>query len=74
MIEHVWITGPDGEYCERCLLLRVYAERFGAECREPEPVAVRRIRVRLWGEDMMNVKAAIDAMPNGFTVVPKGKG
>lgn len=37
----------------------------------PNPIAVRRITAHLLGEDMRNVKAAVESFPNGYTVVPK---
>jgi hypothetical protein len=37
----------------------------------PDPVAVRRIAAYLWGEDIVNVRAAVESFANDWTVVPK---
>jgi hypothetical protein len=39
--------------------------------RTPNPVAVRRIAAHLWGEDLINLRAAVESFANGWTVVPK---
>jgi len=38
---------------------------------EPNPDAVKRIVAHLWGEDLVNLRAAIESFGNGWTVVPK---
>jgi len=40
--------------------------------RTPSEVAVRRIARHLLGEDVVNIRAAMESFPNGYTVVPKG--
>jgi hypothetical protein len=45
----------------------------GLPDREPNPVAVRRIVAHLWGEDFINLRAAVESFGNGWTVVPKDK-
>lgn len=40
--------------------------------RTPNPEAVRRITAHLWGEDFVNLQAAVESFGNGWTVVDKG--
>lgn len=39
--------------------------------RQPDEAAVNRIERHLLGEDFVNIRAAIEKSPNGYTVVPK---
>jgi regulator of RNase E activity RraB len=39
--------------------------------REPNPEAVTRIVAHLWGEDFVNLKAAVESFANGWTVVAR---
>jgi hypothetical protein len=39
--------------------------------RNPNPEAVRRITAHLWGEDIVNLRAAVESFANGWTVVDK---
>ncbi len=41
--------------------------------RTPNEIAVRRIARHLLGEDVVNIRAAMESFPTGYTVVPKAE-
>jgi hypothetical protein len=77
-------TETEPRFCPRCGHA-ITAEHRAAEAtaapplrdegieRRPHPDVVSRIARHLLGEDIVNIRAAIEAFPNGYTVVPKAE-